>query len=193
MPRKYLRVTFSVPRNRHRERIRLADLIDQYGSLVNFPCDFCYSSFSLCVVMEPKSFRCSACVRQDRACEKRVFTDKEWDDFRKEEVSVTSSLVTRDFDLSLLQREADRLQRHLSAVHEAIIEKLGEHFQLRKHHLLLKERDRFMLQHDSLILDSSSSSNSSSLIDSMINAVMAENSFSFENVSSSSGSLPSGS
>jgi hypothetical protein len=94
--------------------------------------------------------------------------------------------VTRDFDLSLLQREIDRLQRHLSAVHEAIIEKLDEHFQLRKHHLLLKERDRFMLQHDSLILNSSSFSNSSLLIDSMINAVMAENLFFFKNVSSSS-------
>jgi hypothetical protein len=105
---------------------------------------------------------------------------------------VTSSLVTRDFDLSLLQREADRLQRHLSAVHEAITEKLDEHSQLRKHHLLLKERDRSMLQHDSLILDSSSFPNPPLLTDSMVNAVMAENPFSFENVSPSPGHLPSG-
>jgi hypothetical protein len=101
--------------------------------------------------------------------------------------------VARNFDLSLLQCETDRLQRHLSAVHEAIIEKLDEHSQLRKHHLLLKERGRFMLQHNSLILDSSSFLNSSLLIDSMVNAVMTENSFFFENVSSSSEPLPSGS
>jgi hypothetical protein len=183
---KYLHVTFSVSHNRHCECIRLADLIDQYDSFVNFSCDFCYSSFSLYIIMKSKSFRCFVCVCQNHACEKRMFIDKKWDDFRKEKASMTSSLVTCNFDLSLLQCEIDCLQRHLSAVHEAITEKLDEHSQLRKHHLLLKECDWFMLQRDLLILNSSSFSNSSLLIDSIINAVMTKNLFSFKNISSSS-------
>jgi hypothetical protein len=183
---KYLRVIFFMSRNCHCERIHLADLIDQYDSSVNFSCNFCYSLFSLCVVMKLKSSWCFACVCQNRACEKRMFTDKKWNDFRKEKANMTSSLVTRNFDLSLLQCEINCLQQHLSAVHEAIIKKLDEHSQLWKHHLLLKEHDRFMLQHDSLILNLSLFSNSSLLTDLMINVMMTENLFFFENVSSSS-------
>jgi hypothetical protein len=105
------------PRNRHRERIRLADLIDQYGSPIDFLCEACFFSSTLCVVMDSKSAKCSACVWNDCPCEKRVFSDKEWSSLRKKEWSslrkeesrVSSALTARDFDLVLLQEEINKV------------------------------------------------------------------------------------
>jgi hypothetical protein len=141
------------PRNRHRERIQLADLIDQYGSPVDFPCEMCFFSATLCVVMDSKSLKCSACVRNDCPCEKRVFSDKEWGSLRKEESRVSSALTARDFDLVLLQEEINKAQKRLSSLQQVMVRKLREHSQLRKTQDSLKERGRLMLLHDSTILE----------------------------------------
>jgi hypothetical protein len=130
MSYKYLYVTFFVFCNCHHECICLADLIDQYDSFVNFSCDFCYSSFFLCIVMKLKSFQCSVCICQNHAYEKWMFINKKWNDFWKEKANMISSFMTCDFNLSLLQHETDCFQQHLFAVHEIIIEKLDEHSQL---------------------------------------------------------------
>jgi hypothetical protein len=90
------------PQNCHYECIRLADLINQYSSPVDFPCEMCFFSATLCVVMDSKSLKCSTCVRNDCLCEKCVFSDKEWSSLRKEESCVLSALTARDFDLVLL-------------------------------------------------------------------------------------------
>jgi hypothetical protein len=90
------------PRNRHCEHIQLADLIDQYSSPVDFLCEMCFFSATLCVVMDSKSLKCSACVQNDCLCEKCVFSDKEWGSLQKEESYVSSALTARDFDLVLL-------------------------------------------------------------------------------------------
>jgi hypothetical protein len=59
-------------------------------------------------MMDSKSLKCSACVRNDCLCEKRVFSDKEWSSLWKEESCVSSALTVRDFDLVLLQEEIDK-------------------------------------------------------------------------------------
>jgi hypothetical protein len=96
------------PQNHHREHIRLADLTNQYSSPINFPCEICFFSATLCVVMDSKSLKYSACVRNDCSCEKRVFSDKEWGSLQKEESCVLSALTARDFDLVLLQEEINK-------------------------------------------------------------------------------------
>jgi hypothetical protein len=96
------------PQNHHCERIRLADLINQYSSPINFLCETCFFSATLCVVMDSKSLKCSACMQNNYLCEKCVFSDKEWGSLRKEESYVSSALTARDFDLVLLQEEINK-------------------------------------------------------------------------------------
>jgi hypothetical protein len=104
--------------------------------------------------MDSKSSKCSACVRNDCPCEKRVFSDKEWSSLRKEESRVSSALTARDFNLVLLQEEIDKAQKRLNLLQQAMVQKLREHSQLRKAQSSIKERGRLMLLHDSAILES---------------------------------------
>ena len=154
MARKKLRATSAVPRNRHKERIRLADLIDQHGQAVDFPCHSCFLSSTLCVVMESRGSRCSGCVRHDLSCEKRVYSSEEWSRFRKEEERVKSSLIARDHDISILEEKILHFQRQLGMLQGVLMERLAEHGQLRKRQSQLQRSGQAMLAHDSAIIES---------------------------------------
>jgi hypothetical protein len=96
------------PQNHHHECIQLADLIDQYGSPIDFLCEMCFFSATLCVVMDSKSLKYSACVRNDCLYKKCIFSDKEWGSLQKEESYILSALTARDFNLVLLQEEINK-------------------------------------------------------------------------------------
>jgi len=114
--------------------------------------------------MDSKSSKCSECVRHDRVCVKRVFSDKEWNILHKEESRVDSRLRARDCDLSILQHSMDDLQRKMKALQSVMMQKLAEHAQLRKTQSRLKERGRSMLLHDAAILDSENPSGQSMVL-----------------------------
>jgi hypothetical protein len=102
MPQKHSVKLPCVPWNHHRECICLTNLINQYGSPIDFLCEMCFFSSTLCVVMDSKSLKCSACVRNNYLCKKCVFSDKEWSSLWKEESYILSALTMRDFNLVLL-------------------------------------------------------------------------------------------
>jgi hypothetical protein len=79
------------PQNRYHEYIQLTDLINQYGSPIDFLYEMCFFSAMLCVVMDSKSLKCSACVQNDCLCKKCVFSNKEWSSLWKEESCVLSA------------------------------------------------------------------------------------------------------
>jgi hypothetical protein len=108
MSPKYSMKLLHAPWNRHHEHIHLADLIDQYGSPIDFPCKTCFFSATLCIVMDSKSLKCSTCVQNDCLYKKCVFSDKEWGSLWKEESHISSALTIRDFNLVLLQEEINK-------------------------------------------------------------------------------------
>ncbi|KAG5201291.1 hypothetical protein GTR04_7577 [Trichophyton interdigitale] len=147
----------SVPRNRHRERAQQADIIDRYGSPVEFPCSSCFSSGALCIIMDSKSKKCSGCVRSGQPCLDRVFSAAEWQKIKDEEDRVASRLRARDCDLRIVQDELRRLQIALARCQNVLSEKLDDHAQLRRRQEQLKARRLTMFSHDASILDSSDS------------------------------------
>jgi hypothetical protein len=140
------------PRNRQKERIRLADNIDLLGTQVDFPCQQCFDTSRLCIVMESRTRHCSTCIRYDSQCN-RVFSGNEWDCLRKEETRVASLLVARDFELVLLQQQMHDLERDMARIQKALADKLGEHSQLRKYLQELKQHGNSMLRHDASVIE----------------------------------------
>jgi hypothetical protein len=68
----------------------------------------CFFSTMLCIVIDSKSLKCSACMWNDCLYKKCIFSDKEWSSLWKEESYVLSTLTIRDFDLVLLQEEINK-------------------------------------------------------------------------------------
>src|SRR5438128_2076577 len=79
--------------NCHCEHVHLADLIFQYGSLVNFPCQLCFVKSQLCVVIESCGSYCLNCVCYDYHCKSCIYNDANWINLYKEEEQVSSYLV----------------------------------------------------------------------------------------------------
>lgn len=120
-----------MPRDRYKERLRQADLIERHGFPVDPPCCLCERKNQSCI-MDSKSRNCAACTRRGRKCEKRFHSDKEWKELEKAQKSIEDQIrKTREVIASSFAK-LNRLERHRE---------------------FLRERGFKMLDHDTLVMD----------------------------------------
>ena len=82
--------------------------------------------------MDSKSRNCASCTRNNKKCEKRFHSDKEWSDLQKAEDKINKEIHNAEVQSAALFAKIVRLQ---------------------KQRQFLKERGSKMLDHDSNVLD----------------------------------------
>ncbi|KAK2734145.1 hypothetical protein FQN57_001860 [Myotisia sp. PD_48] len=126
------------PRNKHAERLILADTIDRNGQLADIACDFCHASFSLCLI-DKVSVSCSTCLRSNMTCSGSSTISRDWQKLCDRETGLVNSIkcvqttldqlaaeiLVREKEIALLrssqqsfQQDQDRFHQRLVVVHQ---------------------------------------------------------------------------
>merc|ERR1712098_897452 len=96
----------------HDRRISLAYSIEQHGTIMVKPCNYCSSHKKVCKV-HIRSGRCGECVRRGRRCNLQV-TRSEWTRLRAQR-----DRLTKELEMDLLEgREADAIAAEEHSIEE---------------------------------------------------------------------------
>lgn len=145
-----------VARNRDKERKRLADIIDHYGSLVDIPCDNCLLSGSLCMIMSDRSKSCSNCLRSNKTCCGRPLDQCEWVNWELDKFRADQSLYNSDMEIVYLTVEIRRKQEELSKLQNKLLEEFKRNSSFRTRSREVAERGNFFCDSDLQLINDSS-------------------------------------
>ena len=172
MPRKKLRATSVVPRNRAPQRKRLADIIDCYGSFVDVPCDQCILFGSFCIAMSDRSKSCSNCLRFNRPCCGRTVDQCEWAEWELDKFRADCMLFNSDMEVTQLSVDIHRKQEELSKLQESLNKKLKKNLSLRSRSREVSERGASLCDSDLQTITASDVPSGPAISDSQFDALI---------------------
>lgn len=146
-------------RDKKREDNRRADLIEQHGFLVDFPCDFCASNFLLCK-MSDQFKKCSSCTRNGGYCENRLLSSGEWEKQRSAEVDASDKLSRSVKNVEEARAKVERFRVYLAGAEKGLSMALADVSRSVENYRSVKEHGRQLLCHDADILRASEDSDS---------------------------------
>jgi hypothetical protein len=107
-------------RNSHRDNLRRANQIRDFGDLADKPCLQCSKDNSPCIMDKSRSTKCEACLRKGRNCSHRERTDKEHDSYlrtvRKKKADLAKAQELSSLALAEAQRKAQEYSASLAKI-----------------------------------------------------------------------------